>query len=431
MIRTTPRANRENLVRKAGWAAVVAAAALLTIEVALSFERPVLSFPAYFTAGHLVVEGKRIANFYNDDWFGKEVARFEPTLREIYNANAPTTAIFYAPLALFETPFGARLAWTVISIPLLVLFVEALIGISGASSAARPYWYVAVLIAQPIEDNFRHGQAYLVIGLGLVLCLRWWRPGRQARAGSMLGALYAYKTAGLMLWPLAVVTGRWRIVLWGLGVIAAIAALTWPLVGSDGWLAYFAYAHQLANSPNHRVTALQTVQSLIEHLLHDGETPGRPIIELSFAVAHGIAMGAILLMLATTMYAAHRRPDDDLGVGAAILLTLVALPETLLHAYTLAFIPIAQLARRIGPLSASTADVGPSDVNWRRIALWLGAAIIVIRVPFLSAHFLDGWAALLAYPKLYGALIVWSLCMLHLLRGEDREDFAIAKQTPP
>jgi hypothetical protein len=43
--------------------------------------------------------------------------------------------------------------------------------------------------------------------------------------------------------------------------------------------------------------------------------------------------------------------------------------------------------------------------------LWAGAVLIMLPTPFRSALLVDGWAALLAYPKLYGGLMLWALCL--------------------
>ena len=49
------------------------------------------------------------------------------------------------------------------------------------------------------------------------------------------------------------------------------------------------------------------------------------------------------------------------------------------------------------------------------LMMWLGAAVILLPSPFLSPRLYDGWAALIAYPKLYGALLLWVLCLYLLV----------------
>jgi hypothetical protein len=48
----------------------------------------------------------------------------------------------------------------------------------------------------------------------------------------------------------------------------------------------------------------------------------------------------------------------------------------------------------------------------------MGSAMIVVPEPYSSPRLFDGWAALLAFPKLYGALLLWALCIFLVTRGE-------------
>src|SRR5215831_60254 len=232
------KAGRVHLVQTLGWLAAALAALWLVLEVGERLNRPVTDFHSYFTAAHLVLERKPVANFYDDTWFSSEAMRFAPGLYEVYSPNPPTTAFFYLPLGLFSTHTGARLVWTLLSIPLLIAFIEALVRISEVGSAARPFWHAIVLVSQPVQANFIQGQAYILIGLGLLLVLEDWQRRMSTRRGVTLGVLLAYKAAGILVWPLALATGRWRLVLGALGVSALIVALTWPLIGFDGWSAY-------------------------------------------------------------------------------------------------------------------------------------------------------------------------------------------------
>src|SRR5215510_5738152 len=140
-----------NTVCTIGWIIAAIIAAWLANSLVQASSRPTTDFHSYFTSGHLIVEGKRIAEFYDEGRFNAEANRFVPGLHEIYGPNLPTTAIFYAPLALFQDHVAAHRLWTLLSIPLLILFIEGLARVAGAESWEKPYWYAAVLIAQPVR----------------------------------------------------------------------------------------------------------------------------------------------------------------------------------------------------------------------------------------------------------------------------------------
>jgi hypothetical protein len=42
----------------------------------------------------------------------------------------------------------------------------------------------------------------------------------------------------------------------------------------------------------------------------------------------------------------------------------------------------------------------------------------MVPTPYRSARLIDGWASLIAYPKLYGALVLWGLCIMLMAQKE-------------
>src|SRR5262249_16617911 len=151
-----------------------------------------------------------------------------------------------------------------------------------------------------------------------------------------------------------------------------------------------------------RSTAYQSVPGLIAHSLTGGGNAGLPVFTLSPVTAHGIATAIVLALLAFPLRLARRHPNDQLLFGAGILLTLVAIPVSAVYAYSIAFIPIALLFRRMSREEHLSSDF---------FVLWAGAVLIMLPTPFRSTRLVDGWAALLAYPKLYGGLMLWALCL--------------------
>ena len=56
-------------------------------------------------------------------------------------------------------------------------------------------------------------------------------------------------------------------------------------------------------------------------------------------------------------------------------------------------------------------------VSWGGLTLTVGAILIAVDLPYRSAELADGAWALLAYPKLYGALLLWGLALVSCLRS--------------
>jgi len=134
---------RPNWLRVLGWAAALLVAAAVLARLFLVIERPT-EFHSYYTAAHLIAEGQPIDQFYDNAWFRDQSNRLVPGLHEIFSPNVPTTAVVFGPLALFENYVAARFAWAVLSLVLLIWFIEQLIWISGGNAVTRPFWYAGV-----------------------------------------------------------------------------------------------------------------------------------------------------------------------------------------------------------------------------------------------------------------------------------------------
>ncbi len=76
-----------------------------------------------------------------------------------------------------------------------------------------------------------------------------------------------FKSAGSWLWPLLLLTGRWRILAWAVALAVGVALVTLPWVGLITWATYIGWLPELLSTPKRLVTAYQTINSLFGHLL--------------------------------------------------------------------------------------------------------------------------------------------------------------------
>ena len=114
-----------------------------------------------------------------------------------------------------------------------------------------------------------------------------------------------------------------------------------------------------------------------------------------------MALSALLAFLVATVIAAYKHPDNDLIFAASVLLCAFAFPLSQAHIYAIVFVPIAQLVNRLKGRYATREG----------ILFWVGCFLIIVPLPYKSSWLFDGWRALLAYPKLYGAIGLWLICL--------------------
>ncbi|MHB8285762.1 MAG: glycosyltransferase family 87 protein [Caulobacteraceae bacterium] len=190
-------------------------------------------FVNYWTAGHLVVEG-RIADIFHPPLFlGHEHRLFDPRLPFHFWSYPPPALFLVAPLGLtsYFTGFGL---WSLVGVVLLVPAVRLWVQESRA-----PGWAVWLIVLAPaVSTNIALGQngsytAALMIG-GLMLIDK-----RPRLAGLMFGLLIFKPQIGLLL-PVAVLASRrWSVLAVAAATGVAVVVLSGLVFGLDAWRGFF------------------------------------------------------------------------------------------------------------------------------------------------------------------------------------------------
>ena len=260
-----------------------------------------------------------------------------------------------------------------------------------------------MFVAHPVVENIQHATVYL-LALAF-LTVAWWgyRRERAAKTGLPLGVLLATKNAALMLWPLLIARKRWTALGWGLLAAAVLMIIALPATGLAAWGAYAAEAAALTSNPLLAVTAYQSQLGFFRHLTGPGGAGiGDALINAPFlALAAPWAMGALLFVVSLAV--ARQSQNHDCVFAAFVLLGLVLSPVSSEAHYAMALLPVALLASELQTRSQHGAGA------WILLA---GAFMVAADVPYRSPGFVDGARAILAYPRLYGALLLWGLALV-------------------
>ena len=357
-------------------------------------------FVSHYTASRLVMEGVDGAQLYDDLWFREQVERFEPTVTDFYGANMPTTSLLLVPLAWMDYR-PARAIWVAASFIGLAAAAVVIVLQLKLHGAWTPVFLGLTFWFQPVNENLTHGQMYVLVLVLLVVAwigYRRWRPGTF---GAAVGVLFMAKTAALMMWPLLLVERRWRALAWGGGVIFAGVLVSTVVLGAGGWTAYLDAARRLPGSAHLSVTAYQTQLSFFRHLLvYDAESNPNPLADLPL-LGHGLPIVGLGVLLAISSWYAYRRGASDSVFAAFVLLGLIVSPVSIDYHYVIALLPIGILLSQFrGQLR-----------SWPGFILITGTLLIAADLPYQSARLTPGAWAFFAYPKLYGALLLWGLAL--------------------
>ncbi len=387
---------------------------LLTVKLIIftagEISRPTPGFVAAYAASHLLIEGEDMAQLYDDAWFYTQVTRFEPAVADIF-INPPTTALLILPLVWL--PYSAaRAIWiitNVIGFVFMILWLTRQLHFSGM-------WLFAILIPvllyQPVYANITDGQVYFFL-LGLLL-LSWhgYRQSKDGLLGGMLGLLLIFKLAGLFLWPMLLILKRWRAIAWGIGTTVLIILVTWPLMGTAAWQRHLITAFQANGKPERLVTAHQSWTSFSGHFFIVNQYNPEPLFNLAAAGRVLNLLGTITLLVASmfVVYKASRSSPTfanpasfsrDLSFSIFIILGIILSPLSLDYHYPLLLLPF-------GIVTAYVRAKGTA-VHW--VLLLFAFYLVAANLPYRSPRVANGLWAILAYPKLYGTLLLWGIAI--------------------
>jgi hypothetical protein len=364
--------------------------------VARAAVRPSACFGAHYTLARLLADGADLARTYDDAWFAGQTGRFTPGVTDI-NVNPPTTALVLLPLAGLEYT-GARIAWTALSLVLLVVTVGWLL------REVRLPWpwalgFVALTLAyQPLAANFHVANVYVLLLALATAAWHGYRSGNEVVLGIALGLMLVIKLAGGLLWVLVLSERRWRALAWGAATVATLVLGSLPWVGVGAWRADATALAAAATRPERAVTAYQSVTGLFRHLFAPDPVwnPG-PLLD-----APGVALlgswVALLALIGASLWVARLRPRDDRVFAAFVIAGVVASPLSLDYTYTMLL------------LSSAIAFAWALERRSPMVWVLLAAAVLPVAadLPYRSPRLDHGTWALLAYPKLYGALLLWA-----------------------
>jgi hypothetical protein len=402
-----------------GIAIVVVVGYLLLVVPAAA--RGAGSFGVYYVAAMLLAhQPAALAHVYEDAWFASQLAQVNPPgVYDIFFYNPPTMSLIMLPLIGFA-PLLARLIWTLLSVALLLggllLLARGLALPANWGLRAMP---LALLYA-PVTENLQAGQVYLL--LFFLCCLVFWglaqsddrritkddgrmtnvihfRPERVMIAGLALALMLALKIAGSWLWPLLLIAGRWRALAWaGLFALAVVLA-SLPLIGLSAWQNFLVLLPNAATDPRRTVTAYQTVTSLFGHLLdYDARWNPAPLADAPWA-ARALTLGTTLAALVASAYWVRRAKHNwPLGIALCMALVVTNAPFAEGYHYTLT----------LAPLLVAAWWAWRAQVSWWAWAvLALAALLLGAPLPYKAAELQAGWRALAAYPRVYGAYVLW------------------------
>jgi hypothetical protein len=377
-------------------------------------------FGAYYSAARLLQSGQFSAQVYDPAYFRPIVrADSHQQADDIYFANPPTTSLMLWPLSFLPIE-TARFIWTLAN-ALMLWGGLALLVLNFAPQFNLPTFALLItlgMLFQPVVENIRLGQAYLLIFLLLTMAVAGWSktvdPGAirlkitDTLSGTALALALTLKTAGWALLPLLAWQRRWRILAWTIIIGGTILLLTLPLFWLPMWQRYWQLLNEANNSPQTCAAAYQTTRSLLCHLfVFEPPWSPSPVINrpwLAPILLICLALFTFILNLKLS------RQQEIPAIMATLAWGVIFAPLGEEYHHTVMLIPLGWLVINRQSLQKS---------GW---SILLAAILLyLIPLPPNQAQWHNNWWALLVYLRLYGAWLTLLAC--HLGRPERVKGF--------
>lgn len=385
-------------------AALAFASGILVLAALFFFVRTFLpsltqmthSFPAYYMASRLILTGEWDERVYDDEWFGERVLELTGGRISENMSNPPGTSFVLVPLAWLDLA-SARLVWQVAN---LVLLFATFWLLARALQVGLTIWSVVlaafVCVYPPLVENFRVGQAYVLLLFLFTLTLWAETYHRMYLAGIALALALSIKLSGAPVLLLLLVRRSWTTFLVTIGSATVFAAFSFLVLGSEGWFAFIRRTAANATAPAASHVAYQSVPGLFQHLfVSSTQFNPTPMFEAPW-LAPILTLGVSIVALGITLWFG-RRSSLDQSFAAVVTLSLCLFPLASEYHYTLLLLPLAVMAKYI------------AQSHTRGDMVWLGLILFLLYVPmnWNAARWNEPAWALFAYPRFYGGTLMW------------------------
>jgi len=372
-------------------------------------------FPDYYLAARLYHQGYPLQQVYDWTWIQRQ--KDHAGIDRPIVAFALLTPFSLLPVLPFasQPPLAAKHIWLLVNLVLLLLTLWFLCRMT--TLGARRVAILTFLAIIPLCTNFLYGQEYVLLLFLFTLAAWAYLADRPTISGTILavgGALKIYPALFVFFfvrkkqWRAAFALCVGSLALWLLSIglfgfetvrIYLVEVLPWPLRGegqdpySVSWNSLTALLHRL--------------------FIAEPELNPHPLAHLpvAYAFLQPICQGLIFVPLLGLMSASRAevgREKLDWGCYVALLLMLSTNPAS----YDFIGLVLA------GPLVVDY--LSDASRNWEAAAVIALCAFVGFPIYHWMPRSPVGWQTLLAFPRLWGLMALWTCLFVVLARSSSQ-----------
>lgn len=354
-------------------------------------------FASHYTFSKLLLTECNINNAYDTSYFHAKSKEFG--LGDIHDIpNLPTSAFSLLPIAWLR-PIQAKAIWSVFSA--LALFASLALFFRSfdisAKSNLRLLLLTVTFLFYPLYYNAYLGQSYAVMLLLFSISVYGFKRENLWLISIPLALLFLYKGYGVIPLIALLFSGRYKEFFTTVTITAIVILITLPIVHLQSWQMYYQNTISVlglnADASN---TAYQTLNGFLSHLfvLNLSKNP-HAVLNIPPLVIYWIVqlLGLLVLFLFSRKY-----KDKELIILFTISIALNVVFAPIAEDYnTVLYLPLIYLTSKYLFLQVSKPWI---------LLIILSLILLAAPFDFRSLQPAEFPVYLLAYPRLYGAIML-------------------------
>lgn len=370
-------------------------------------------FAAYYTFSKILYTGEDPGRGYEAEFFNQKINEYGfKNIYDLYNI-IPTSAFVYLPFVCVP-PEPAKTAWGIFSLILLLSSAIILLKTFNIklSSNTGLIYLIIIFLWHPVYENIALGQMYIFLFFLVSLSLYGLSKNKKMMNYFPITLSVLFKGYGVFYYLWLLITKRFKEFILSLILLTGLIIISLPVIRLSVWKTFldvtFATLGRFNEDSN---VAYQTINGFIRHLfVYHNELNTNTILNIPsnvvFVIVIFINLIIVVLLLLKSKKFQTSQELSLLSLSAIIASSVTTAPMAEEYTYVL-FIPLVFALGcflfKVSPENPAALITGPK--------IFYVFAVLEIMLPIHYKHMQNYAfpAYLLAYPKLYGGLILLTL----------------------
>lgn len=369
---------------------------------------PVLThgFASYYTSARMLTDGSNMTAAYDTTYYFAKMQSYGfGNVKDL--SNLPTGSFIMLPLSGFE-PVTAKIIWNILGIIFLftsILLIFRVIDIPLYSNQGLILILITLLF-YPFFYNIAFGQAYALLLLLASVSIYGFKKDNALLTAFPIALIIILKGYGF--YPLAALLfmKKPKVFLYTFGLTAAIFMLTLPLFGLSAWQMYYDKFYSVVAYGEHSSNvAYQTLGSLLGHLFsYNSAVNTNALLSIPKIYVYYFTQ---ITGLAVLFFLSRRFTRENYLVFFVLSFAL-----------NVVFSPAAEDYHSLFylPLIIITGSLLFKEINFKSPVVYIFTAsllLLLLPLPFRQLQDSGFPLYILAYPRLYGAVIISFLVLIY------------------